>query len=559
MWLFLTVLACADGDTGIQGQPDPLDVGALVVEPTEITLTTGPDGGETHQFTAMATMLDGEEMQVDFAEWSVSNSSAGEVDGDGIFMPSIENGGITWVTAEYAGFESNATVTVVYEDEVVIDDADASLFGGSETAMESDPWSYPYDGVALPRNTHSIHFQWLDMGADTYRLSFTSPLSNITIYTTDYGWASAAEQWQNIAGTNADGQVSVELGAAVDGQVYVADPITINVNRMDARGTIYYWSSSVEGVKMIPYGGEAENYLSMLETNGFCIGCHAVSNGPDHLLAYTLKDSPADQGWPEMGYTEILTLDDQSEILTYESEQSSNLKAFSPDNTMMLGAADGTLLLWDAQTGEFLADVTPWNSDEDTFFKISQAEWSPDGNQIAVVIPKHMMIDANITCGRIALMDYLGGTSFGDPEFIIEPDDYFDDEIHSAYYPAFSPDGEWIAFNISTGNSYDDIDAELYVAPATGGEIIRLDNANLQENFSNSWPRWGPLPDDEVLWLTFSSRRDYGYTAIWGEPQIWVSAFDTDEAYAGEDPSSPAFWLPGQGIEENNHVPIWIE
>ena len=66
-------------------------------------------------------------------------------------------------------------------------------------------------------------------------------------------------------------------------------------------------------------------------------------------------------------------------------------------------------------------------------------------------------------------------------------------------------------------------------------------------------------PDDDILRLTYSSRRDYGYTAIATEPQVWVTAFDPTEADAGRDPSSPAFWLVGQDPFENNHVPVWIE
>ena len=36
---------------------------------------------------------------------------------------------------------------------------------------------------------------------------------------------------------------------------------------------------------------------------------------------------------------------------------------------------------------------------------------------------------------------------------------------------------------------------------------IRLDAANKDANLTNSWPRWGPLPDDDILWLATSSTR----------------------------------------------------
>ncbi|HNH50119.1 MAG TPA: hypothetical protein PKY30_23995, partial [Myxococcota bacterium] len=76
---------------------------------------------------------------------------------------------------------------------------------------------------------------------------------------------------------------------------------------------------------------------------------------------------------------------------------------------------------------------------------------------------------------------------------------------------------------------------------------------------TNSIPRWGPLPDDDVLWLAFSSKRIYGNNLTAGNPQIWVAGFDPIKAGKGEDPSWPAFWLPGQDAAQGNHIPAWAE
>ena len=47
------------------------------------------------------------------------------------------------------------------------------------------------------------------------------------------------------------------------------------------------------------------------------------------------------------------------------------------------------------------------------------------------------------------------------------------------YYPAFSPDGEWIVYNRTNGgDSYDAPDAEVWVVPHDGGTPIRLANAS---------------------------------------------------------------------------------
>jgi Tol biopolymer transport system component len=176
-----------------------------------------------------------------------------------------------------------------------------------------------------------------------------------------------------------------------------------------------------------------------------------------------------------------------------------------------------------------------------------------------MVVTDDLQVSWEIEEGLLYLMDYTGQHSFGDPTLLVDPDDLFADTDHLAFYPAWSPDGAWIAFNTSTGDSYDDEDAELWVVDAAGGTPVLLEAANMGEGLTNSWPRWSPLPDDDILWLTFSSRRDYGYVAQRSEPQVWVTAFDPAEIEAGNDPSSPAFWLVGQDPMENNHVPVWIE
>jgi hypothetical protein len=88
--------------------------------------------------------------------------------------------------------------------------------------------------------------------------------------------------------------------------------------------------------------------------------------------------------------------------------------------------------------------------------------------------------------------------------------------------------------------------------------MIPLEAANQVGGITNSWPKWGPLPDDDILWLAFSSKRAYGGVIV-GIPQVWVAAFDPARAEAGADPSFPAFWLPNQDPAQNNHIPVWAE
>ena len=175
------------------------------------------------------------------------------------------------------------------------------------------------------------------------------------------------------------------------------------------------------------------------------------------------------------------------------------------------------------------------------------------------------MNDMNFEGGEIIRMSW-NGNSFGEPEVLVPAT-----ADQNNFYPAFSPDGEWIAFNRAvrteivradgtvevSSTSYANPSAELWLMAKDGTYQTRLDLANSEGELQNSFPRWGPLPDDDVLWLAFSSTRRYAVDPNRGIPQIWVSAIEPEKILDGEDPSASAFWLPAQDSQSDNHLAIW--
>ncbi len=516
------VLLAAACSSGFQGDASAPELLALRVEPAEVAIETGPDGGPTVQFEAWGTFDEGPDQVLPQVEWSLSNRSVGTLDETGLFTPSTEAGGTSWVTARLDGLEAWATLTSTYV--AVVDEDGAEVAFEGETAPWEDAWLYPEDGVNIPRNTPSIRFQWNDIGATAYRLRFTSGITDVTVFTRQPEWLATADMWTTIAAFNAGGSVEVELSAMLDGVVQVADPLTLFVNRMDATGAILYWSTSVEGLKQIPYGGTAEDFLTA-EDVGACIGCHEVS------ATGTLAVTDA------QGLVGAYDLADLTLLLDYRFDHVGAFKAFSPDGRWMLVTRDGEL-------DDALAFDAP----------VTHPAWSPDGTEVVVVRvpPENFYDDAHFNLGALYRMSFDGKGGFGPLEPLYDPGDGL-----NHYYPAYSPDGAWVAFNTAAGDAYDNPAAEVWVLPAEGGDAIRLDRANRAVAQGNSWPRWGPLPDDDVLWLAFSSRRPYG-TITEDNPQIWVAGFDPAQAALGNDPSWPAFWLPDQDPAENNHVPIWM-
>ncbi len=88
------------------------------------------------------------------------------------------------------------------------------------------------------------------------------------------------------------------------------------------------------------------------------------------------------------------------------------------------------------------------------------------------------------------------------------------------FYPTFSPDDQYVAFNRAPAadNMYNDPNDEIYVTPGAGGAPVRL-AANdppactgvKSPGITNTWPKWSPeyprCNGQTYYWLVFSSSR----------------------------------------------------
>lgn len=539
MWTLLTLLACAPSplpfgdDTATLAEAPP----TLVIRPAEVTVTTGAGGADPVDFDVFQVLEDGTETPLDVVAWTLSNRSVGALDAQGVFTPGNRNGGAALVTAALDGATATASLSVIYEDEVRVNDVDPSLFAASGRRVMEDGWLYPPDEVVIPRNTPSLHFQWSDVGASAYRLTLRSALTRLDVYTTDHQWIADEATWLTVAATNSGGTVAMQLDAIVNGEQLSGPIRQIEVNRFDADGEIIYWSTSKAGLIEAPYGLPTRDFATQA-TTGHCVACHAVSRDGRVVFTY-------DGGNGQIG---VKNQADASDIIGYNSGINGNFHTFSADGRYLVTAYRGALKLYDAATGAYLRDLI--NDGASTM-----PDWSLD--DIAIVyVSADQRIEDWVLGGntRIMVARHLGDAQFGVPRTLVtSPPGY------RVYFPAISPDGKWVVYNQSTGDCVDDPDAELWVVPIDGSlEPIRLGNANLEGQQTNSWPRWGPLPDDDVMWLAFSSKRPYGFLTS-TTPQIWLTRFDAQAAIEGRDPSSPAMWLPSQDVLTANHTPVWTE
>ena len=515
-----------------------LDVNAL-------RLTTTPESTSNHQFKFIVTFDDGTRQRLTTGvEWALNNAHIGSVSADGLFITSSAEGGKADVIGRYEDHTAMAEVTVRYEGEYVPEGFDVTLFDAPEVEWEGSGMIYPEDGTTIPKNQPSIHFQWENMSASGYRLRFESEVTELTIYSTSLDWISDSEMWPIIGRSNAGLDITSRLSARVGDEVVVRDRQTMSIQDLEATGSIIYWTPTAQGLMEIPYGETARNFLTVEETGGRCVGCHAISS--EGMVAFVYDGSSAPLG--------MKTMETLEDVIPYGTAGNSNYKAFSPDGTLLISTLNGTLSLFDGITGDLIRnpiiDDASW---------VNNVDWAPDDSHLVFVDSPGISSDLNFTGGRIMRAPHLGDGEFGPAETIVEVTDLDPSYgFTTIYYPAVSPDSNWIMFNASTGDTYDDPDATLFVVSIDGGTPIELANANITPSTGNSLPKWAPATSgDDYWWFAFASRRPYGSITS-GLHQIWLASFDPAKAAAGEDPSSLAIWLSNQDTAQSNHIPLWV-
>ena len=264
-------------------------------------------------------------------------------------------------------------------------------------------------------------------------------------------------------------------------------------------------------------------------SQGFsCVGCHAVSQeghriaavaggGNGSIVVYGLDGTPV--RIPELNGSYV---------------------SWSPDGTRLaVSTVERDIVVLDI-AGQ---SVTKLEGASDPGIYEEMPAWSPDGERIAFVRGKssHNSWTMDGPCdiyvvpaaGGTALpLEGASGTGFN-------------------YYPAYSPDGRWLAFthHEEGKTTYSAPEAEIYIVPAGGGERIRLaandsPSGSPIEDASNSWPTWSRTGE----WLAFNSKRnDDAY-------DLFVTRIDANGNSGAAIPLESA---ANPGVFE--HLPYWGE
>jgi hypothetical protein len=438
---------------------------------------------------------------------------------------------------------------------------------------------YPNPGAVIPRDLAPLDLQVeAKTGATVYRFELKVANGNqLVSYVAGPSWIPEDEDWQWLTARARGLEVTLTV-AAVNGSGgsgatgSISQPQALLVSNDEASGALFYFSTTgvvIGETQRIELGARQPDRILGPQNLGVCAGCHALSRD-GKMLAYGT--------WPPGSL--LLASAETPTAATPLAGVSWGQGSFSPDNRQFLVSTGGKLQLFDVASGQKVADVPTSGA---AFYP----DWSWDGRRIVFARTQTPCNGAEpiqsifLWGAEIVVMSHENGRFAN--ETVLVPEH----PMYNSYYPAFSPDGQWVAFTranrataaptvdtgsvallggaavcptqTSAGVNYDNPSASLWIVKADGGEPVELAAANDGAMQTNSWPKWGPKDNGEYLWLSFSSTRGYGghLSGVLRRHQVWISAIRRSGDGPDGDPSNPAVWFPFQDLATSNHLGQW--
>jgi hypothetical protein len=465
------------------------------------------------------------------------------------------------------------------------------LFGGAGTGSATGgPCMYePEVGTLYPQNWLRPRFSWNASGTENLfelRITAANEVNPLVVYTSMTSWTMPADIWTALAQHIVEQPVTVTVrGATYDGMSAltsgpeIGTSGDIQIAAVQAPGAIVYWTTSNgTGFRGFHIGDESVVTVASPSDDAAttqCIGCH--SSTPDGTYVAYSASQNAGNGDPTMlglmssdgMHTKPPFISASAATLmarmNQEAPQFSSMHWTNGDHIAVntyptdgMTAPGAYEIMWTDLEATSTAQGTGFGyitRTNDTGHAAS-ASFAHTSDTLLYVSAPVVNSGVSVSNGDIWTVPYgnrLGGTAAP----IMGAN-----TAANEYYPTFSPDDKYVAYNMVAGgaSSYANPNAEVYVIPSGGGTPVRLAandpptcTAKTSPGVENSWPKWAPDASVDgnktYYWLTFSSIRD---TA--GIPQLYVTPVVDDGTSLT---TYPALYLWNQPDDEHNHTPAW--
>jgi hypothetical protein len=547
---------------------DQNPVAHIEVEPADASVTITGGAPVIQAYTATYVDADGNRSDITSSVvFNLANPVFGVWSGPSL---NVTGGGAgpTRVVATRADMQGDTGLTVFVNNIRVDPSAPPNapdLFGAAtETAGHAPTIAYPADGILVPPNLGQFDVHWQPTGNNLFEISMANQFVDLRIYYGATGPAYTAytpTEWTTLASADETLNLTVAgLNTAAPTIKGTSTAEHINVTNEIVQGGLYYWTTTPpQGIFRYDMGTPGTPPSSFFPPNMApgsptnCIGCHTLSKDGTKI-AMTIDSGD--------GRGAMFDVASRAVLIQFASNAKMwNFATFNFDATKLVTVSHGQMVLRDSTGTQIGPALT------NTLTYATHPEMSPDGTILANVETTNGGTDYDVNNGTIVLRSFDDSSNtFGASHVLVA------NAANAAnFYPSWSPDGQWILFTRTTGRSYSDTSAEVWVVKADGSAPpIKLTNANTSTSSTSSWARWTPFQQSfgadhqTVMYITFSSERVFGVrpltTGVYGgDKQIWMAPFFPDKANGGMDPSGPAFRMPFQDFATSNHIAQWTQ
>jgi len=566
------------------------EVVSLTIDPPAATIDVTNGASSPANFKAIATYADQTTGPVS-ATWAFDQLPLALVDGFGVVTANGQRGGQGVLTASVGTISATADVTVKVHfvgNAANLSPADQALFGTPDTDP-SGALLYPYDKTVFARGLLAPLLQW-DGGAaaDAYQIKLTEPFADATLFVTadpPSRFAIPEDVWTGLTESNFGGSLDLAISRLSGGQAHQAMAASWTIAQGSLRGSIYYWAVNTGQLQKIAPGASLPSLVfdsgpaDQLGTpapanynganppwesggnNKRCVACHTVSKDGSRIASLFEKQGSTASPWG----TVDLTASPANVVQMTAYDSSAIFLALTPDGSHAVqNDVDMSMRLVDATTGAAIPGELDTIPD-----KVADPAFSPDGSLLAFSSNATGAYPVEFWRADLDVYDYDSATtSFTNRRQIASGG------TEAIAFPSFSPDSKWVVYQkgdysrAKYGTSSVGSD-DLFITDVAGQvgplSLLAASGAGLEaKNQHISYqPTVNPIAVGGYIWVVFVSPRDYGNSmrstsnpTYENRKQLWVAAVDVNPV-PGQDPSHPAFWLPGQDATTINMSGYW--
>ncbi len=392
--------------------------------------------------------------------------------------------------------------------------------------------AYPNAGTVVPRSAGNFDVQWSDSRSNVFEIQLLTTYRDVRFYTRSTAQIAAAD-WVTI--TSENDRIDLNVSGVIDTAAQIACTSRQHVRVSDAPllGALYLWNVELGLARRdVSAQDDATSAIytpastTLFKTQGLdipmsCVGCALSHNGARMAV-------PSD----ELGWGAIYDFVDHTRMFPGAADEGRtwSTATFTPDDSRLVIAQDGRLRVM-TDAGAYLTTLSTPEG-----VVSSDPAIAPDGQWLANIEGAVGDVSSSLVVRRF-------DGSFGPRTATIVAAT----EGVAVGFPAWSPDGKWLAYTRVDHAGTNDARHSLWVVPSDGSRAPVRISRNTSGLVTAHWNPFAQRSEGEDFFYV-----SYAIASGSAPTQIVVQAF-----FPATRTTAPAYRLPFQSAVLDQHVAGW--